>query len=336
VALVVVASLLAGCGHDGESSDPAHSEPVPSAGCGTDAAAAVRPAVSRVRLRSGGQQRWYLRQVPAAHDGRRPVPVVVDLHGYAEGAVGEAEWTQLGPFGAVQGFVTVTPQGRGTPAAWDARVGSPDVAFVEDVLDQVERSLCVDTDRVYVTGASNGAMMASTLACVDGDRIAAVAAVAGVEVVAGCRPDRPVPIVAFHGTDDQTIHYSGGLDPAVAALPLPGGKGTLGAIRPRADLSIPAVMAWWAGQWGCDTSPSRHRVAADTIRLRFPCPRWTAVDLYRIDGGGHTWPGRDIRGAGRATVRPGPQSPLLGNEIIWRFFQDHPLSLRPSWDLLES
>jgi polyhydroxybutyrate depolymerase len=84
-------------------------------------------------------------------------------------------------------------------------------------------------------------------------------------------------------------------------------------------------MAWWARQAGCGTSPSPQRVAADTVLLRFPCPGRAAVDLYRIDGGGHTWPGRDIRGTGPTLVRPGPESPLVANDLIWRFFEAHPL-----------
>jgi polyhydroxybutyrate depolymerase len=324
LALLVLVSLLAGCGGD----DDGAVEPVPSAGCESRAARRVRPTFERIDLRSGDERRWYLRQVPPAHDGRRPVPVVVDLHGYGEGAVGHAQSTQLGPLGAVEGFVTITPQGRGSPAAWDASPGSPDVAFLEDLLDQAERSLCVDTARVFVSGASNGAMMAVTLACDTDDRVAAVAAVAGVEVADDCdraRSDRPLPIVAFHGTEDPTIRYDGGLDAAVAGLPLPGRSGTIGDIRPHADLSIPRVMAWWARRSGCEpAAPSPRRVTADTVLLRFDCPEGAGVELYRIDGGGHTWPGRDIRGTGNSVVRPGPQSPLVTNELIWHFFAAHP------------
>jgi polyhydroxybutyrate depolymerase len=327
-ALALLAVLVVVVDRGEDADDRGAPEPVPSAGCGSPAAASIRPEAQRIDLRSGDQRRWYLRQVPPAHDGRRPVPVVVDLHGYGEGAIGHAQSTQLGPLGAVEGFVTITPQGRGAPAAWDASPGSPDVAFLGDVLDQAERSLCVDTGRVFVSGASNGAMMAITLGCDAADRIAAVAAVAGVEVGDGCERDlgdRPLPIVAFHGTKDPTIRYDGGLDVAVAGLPLPDGAGTIGDIRPSPELSIPQVMAWWARQSGCDTSPSRRRVAADTVRLRFGCPEPAGIELYRIDGGGHTWPGRDIQGTGDTVVRPGPRSPLVTNELIWRFFEAHPL-----------
>lgn len=306
VAVALAACVLAGCGGGGDEADRSRrsGEPVPSAGCGSTG---VRAGRARVVLRSGGRDRWYLREVPAAHDGEKPVPVVVDLHGYAEGAAAHAEATRLGPYGGAEGFVTVTPQGQGAAPAWDTAAGSPDVAFVEDILDEVERSLCVDTARLYVAGASNGAMLASRLACEASDRVAAVAAVAGVGAVDGCGAERAVPIVAVHGTRDTRIRYDGGLDAAIAALPLPGGTRTLGDLRARPDLSIPAVMAWWARHEGCGRSPAARQVAPGIVRLRYPCADGAAVELYRIDGGGHTWP-------------------PAANELVWRFLAAQSLS----------
>jgi len=336
IAALVLAAIAAGCGGGGDGGGGdgrPGGDPVPSAGCG---ASQVGAGGDRIELTSGGVDRWYLREVPAVHDGERPVPVVVDLHGYGEGAEAHVASTELGPYGAVAGFVTVTPQGQGEVASWDTAQDSPDIAFVEDVLDDIERSLCVDTDRVFVVGSSNGAMLAARLACEASDRIAAVATVAGAGVVDSCRPDRPVPVVAFHGTRDSKIRYGGGLDPGVAALPLAGGSRTIGDLRSGADLSIPDVMAWWASGQGCGTSPERHQVSPDTVRMRFPCPGWTAVELYRIEGGGHTWPGRDVdaSGAGAAGARPGPGSPTAANDLIWQFLETHSLSVTPSWDTL--
>jgi polyhydroxybutyrate depolymerase len=332
--LTVAGVLRVGVASEGRGRpEPTDFDPVPSAGCGSSGESDASPGVERIDLMSGGQRRWYLREVPPAHDGHDPVPVVVDLHGYGEGAEGHAQSTQLGEFGAVEGFVTVTPQGQGQMEAWDTAPGSADVTFVEDLLDQVEGALCIDTVRVFVTGSSNGAMLASTLACVASDRIAAVAAVAGVTVVEDCEPERPVPIVAVHGTDDPMIPYGGGLNPAIARLPLPGSSRTIGDLRVDRDLSIPDVMRWWAEREGCATHPARDRVSSDTVLLRYSCPGWTAVDLFRIDGGGHTWPGRDV-GPSPTAPRPGPRTPIVANEVIWHFLESHPLSITPSWNTL--
>ena len=56
-------------------------------------------------------------------------------------------------------------EGQGTPAHWNANLGTDDVALIGKILDDVEAGLCVDTDRVYATGYSNGAFLTSVLAC---------------------------------------------------------------------------------------------------------------------------------------------------------------------------
>jgi polyhydroxybutyrate depolymerase len=311
---------------------PAEVEPRPSPGCGASTAGAGQ---EKVTITSGGIERWYLRHVPPAHDGTTPVPVVVDLHGYSEGADVHALVSGLGPYGDEQGFVTLTPhgQGEGPVPLWDTTPGGRDQKFVEGMLDDVETSLCVDTARVFVTGLSNGAMMASTLACELSDRFAAAAPVAGVTEVANCDADRPVPVVAFHGTDDGFLAYDGGFGPQVASLPSPDGRGTLGDAADQAGElaeasgpSVPEVMAGWAGRNGCDDAvPEKEAVADDVTLLSFACPRGAEAELYRVEGGGHSWPGsaflanvEDI--VGRTTMS------ISANEVMWAFFERHPLA----------
>jgi polyhydroxybutyrate depolymerase len=96
-------------------------------------------------------------------------------------------------------FIGVAPSGRldGTVPFWLA-AESPDnydVRFIGDLLDKLERELCVDRARVYSTGMSNGAQMSSLLACRMPNRIAAAAPDAGVEFSDSCR-GRPVPVIA--------------------------------------------------------------------------------------------------------------------------------------------
>ncbi len=310
---------------------PADVDPRPSVGCGSST---VRDGQEKVTISSGGVERWYLRHVPPAHDGSTPVPVVVDLHGYSEGAEVHAVVSQLGPYGDDQGFVTLTPhgQGEGPVPLWDTAPGGPDQAFLEGMLDDVEASLCVDTARVFVTGLSNGAMMTSMLACELADRLAAAAPVAGVTKVADCDADRPVPVVAFHGTDDGFLAYEGGLGPQVASLPSPDGRGTLGDAAAQANgsvgptgPSVPDVMADWAERNGCDNAaPDEEAVADDVTLLTFPCPAGAEAELYRVDGGGHSWPGSEFLADAEAVVGPTTMS-ISADEIMWDFFEQHPL-----------
>jgi len=302
----------------------------PSAGCEKSA---VKSGEEKVTLRTRAEDRWYYRHVPPAHDGRTPVPVVVDIHGYSEGADVHKQMSMLGPFGDTKGFVTLTPQGTGPVPLWRTDVASPDVAFVGAMLDDVEETLCVDQARVYVTGLSNGAMMTSTLACTLDDRIAAAAPVAGVSAIGDCEPDRAVPVVAFHGTADPFLDYEGGFGPAVANLPSPDGKGNLGDVDSSEEeqasidtsASVPDVMAAWAERNGCTAGgePAETEVAADVTELVYDCPTGRDVELYRIEDGGHTWPGSELlKGVdmvGKTTFS------IDADEVMWDFFEQHPL-----------
>ena len=333
--LVVVAIVVTGCSSD-EAASPKRDKPAkpaasvapaPSSGC-RGGAAGLAAGEQKTTITSGGVERWYFRHVPAAHDGTTPLPVVIDLHGYSEGAVVHTRMSDLGTFGDQHGFVTITPQGLGSVARWQTAVGSDDVKFLRDLLDQVEQTACVDTARVFVTGLSNGAMMTSVVACALADRVAAVAPVAGITAVAGCKPSRPMPIVAFHGTADPFVAYDGGLGPAAAKLPAPDGSGrTLGDLgardRPKGP-SVPEVLQTWARRNKCTGQASEKQVASDVTELTYTCPPGAEVELYRVQGGGHSWPGSAFSKLVESAIGPTTDS-ISANEVMWAFFQAHPL-----------
>ena len=297
-----------------------------SAGC---KAAPVAPGEQQVETTSGGAARSYLRRVPPSYDGTKPVPVVIDLHGYLEGARVHATNSMLGPFGDQHGFVTITPQGSGDVVpGWEVEFDSPDVRFIGDLLDEVARTLCVDDRRVYVAGFSNGAFLASTIACVYADRIAAIAPVAGLLDPARCKPARPVPIVAFQGTGDEFVAFTGGLGPRGQAASANDGTGRLlgetsGGKAVARSAPTEKVAAAWAKRNKCTVKPKETRVAPDVTAVRYRCPKHADVDLYRIEGGGHTWPGSEFSRAIESAVGPTTFS-INADELMWSFFQAHP------------
>ena len=79
-----------------------------------------------------------------------------------------------------------------------------DVGFTAEILDRVEADLCIDRSRIFVSGFSNGGMFAATLGCALNDRVAAVAAVAGVHLLPDCR-GRTMPIIVVHGSADDIV-----------------------------------------------------------------------------------------------------------------------------------
>ena len=160
-------------------------------------------------------------------------------------------------------------------------------------------------------------------------RVAAVAPVAGIQDPAGCRPARPVPVVTFHGTADPFVAYTGGLGPKAASLPAPDGSNRslgqeAGSTLATSGPSIPEMTAAWARTQPLRRHSPSTRVASDVTLIRYRCPDQADVELYRVTGGGHAWPGsvlsRTIAAAvGRTTFS------ISADQIIWRFFEAHPL-----------
>jgi len=113
----------------------------------------------------------------------------------------------------------VYPQGlkcnEGT--AWEgpsyACPGVNDIDFVSDLLTYLEDNFCIDIDRIYASGKSNGGGFVDTLACSDvGDKFAAFAMAAAALYTdtsfGSC--DKKRAILEAHGDADTTIPYAGG------------------------------------------------------------------------------------------------------------------------------
>jgi polyhydroxybutyrate depolymerase len=182
-----------------------------------------------------------------------------------------------------RGLVAVHPEGVAVAGVqgWNAggccgassALKIDDVGFVAALLGALAKRVCLDPRRVYATGMSNGAFFAYRLACELADRIAAVAPVAGVNLTKPCAPARPIPMLHFHGTEDNLVPY--------------GGNSLLGWPAARASaLEL-------AGLVGCGATPQ-----AGYAKGEVSCESWSAgckasteVRLCSVKGGGHTWPG---------------------------------------------
>ena len=308
-------------------------QPTPSAGCGTSTPAAT--AQKTVKLAVAGEDRSYDVVVPPAHDGKTPVPVVVDFHGLAEGAVVHAQMTQMGPLGEKEGFVVVFPQGTGSPVRWylGGKGQKSDAPFVDAMLDDIEKTLCVDTSRIYSTGLSFGAIMSSFIACGElSARFAAVAPVSGITHSDSCKPAHPMPVLTFHGTADPILLFNGGVN--LSGIPLgAGGTGgpaasTTTTTQP-ADLNgagYPAAVAAWAKQNGCQPTPKDTKVSDEVIHRVYDCPAESPVEFYIILGGGHSWPGSQFSKAIAKIVGP-TTFDIAATPLIWAFFQRFRLPL---------
>jgi len=173
-----------------------------------------------------------------------------------------------------RGFVVVHPQAAGdvpTLAVWtDAPGLTGEVEFFQVMIDTLARDLAIDSDRVFVTGFSNGGGMAGRLACEMADQIAGIAPVsASNEGWEECEPSGPVPVLAFHGMEDETVLFDGGQ----ALLP-----------------ALPEWAAWWATANGCEADALSIEILTGQYWHWASCEGEATVSLLALDGVGHTWP----------------------------------------------
>jgi polyhydroxybutyrate depolymerase len=298
---LVLAALLAACSSSGDTATP----PTTSAPTTTTTPActvASQPKLARINLKIDGDDRFALVHVPARWDGETPVPVVLSFHGL--GSTAEQQRASDGFVGRSDNdnFIVVYPQAgnRGSvAAAWDLR-GDTDLRFVRQILDTVEARECVDTSRVYSTGLSYGGAMTDMLACELSDRIAAAAPVSAYLPQRDCAPPRPVPILSFHGVEDQLLPYDG--------------------TGPSGQRAFEAWGADWAQRNGCAAKPTTTQIEPTVEELSYAnCKE--PVALYRLHHSGHTWPGHplglDRRAlidyfSGKTTGKPFPLMVALG------------------------
>lgn len=298
------AAALAASGTTGAPSGT----PTGSDGCGTDPGQEPGSSVLRT-LTSGGRERTVQLHLPDGYRSDRAWPVVLVFHGRGNTGAGTEAFSGLDALPAIVAYGNgVIGTGDGDRQAWEgapySAPGVDDVAYTNDLLDTLESDLCVDTRRVYATGKSNGAGLTGILACELSDRIAAIAPVAAAFYGTGhpdCAPERPVPVIEFHGTADATIPYDGDA-----------GRG------------LPAIRDWvgaWAERNGCATGPDAEATADDVTTYRWTdCAAGAEVTHVAVLGGGHTWPGEDsYSGGGYATHS------IEAHEVMWDFLRDERL-----------
>ena len=270
-------------------------------------------------------EREYFLHVPDGYDGTTPAPLLLNIHGLTSNIEEQDIVSDLPEMAGARGYVVVTPQAidqEGT-TRWnvglDAAPTENDVAYLQRLVDSVEQQLCIDPAREFVAGVSNGAMMTMALRCAAGDRFAAFAPVAGVNIGPTCTSPVEVPLIAFHGDADPLVAYKK--------------DGEAGG--------VPATMADLAAQGGCETPPTSDQPFDDAVHDVWTCPPGMALELWTIIGGGHTWPGvttyvdpntarknPDGTAAGSPYGLPGlvlhQTEDVVATTLMLDFFDDHP------------
>ncbi len=263
-------------------------------------------------LESSGVKRDYILYVPVSYDPTTPTALVMSFHGRTSNPFQQTVVSGWNLLAEQQGVIVAYPAGLGTPSQWNTQIPTrrrpnEDVIFVNDLIDTLSKQFCIDPTRVYANGLSNGGGISNLLACVLSDRIAAIGGVAGAYIGTErrCNPDRPVPVIAFHGTADTVVSYAGGPSKSF-------------------DYNFPSVPGWaadWATHNGCDARSLEIPATGDVSGVHYThCDEGADVIFYTIDGGGHTWPGGfPIPAFGKTSTD------INATATVWAFFAAHPL-----------
>jgi polyhydroxybutyrate depolymerase len=282
VVLVAAAVLLAGC-----------AAPAPDPTADPDA---------RSTITVGGAERTYL-FTPPADDG---APLVVMMHGGQDDAVVARRDYRWEDVAAAEGIAVAYPDGIG--GSWnaggccgDAEADDlDDVGFILALVDELVAQYALDPDRVFLTGFSNGGLLAYRLAC-ESDRFAGIAPV-GATLVIECPDPAPIPVLAIHGDADRDVPLDG---------LIPDGAGIRG-------IPIAELNAFWREVDGCP-EPTVTTEGEVTTTLA-ECPDGRQVELIMIAGAGHQWPGSLVLRSGVNAT----SDALDATQRIWDFFASQP------------
>jgi polyhydroxybutyrate depolymerase len=267
---------------------------------------ALTPGDHNYDMMFGGMTRTFLLHVPKGYTGKKPVPLVFDLHGSGSTGPSELASSRFAAVADANGFLVVAPNGYMNSWNGDIAFGAAytmkldDVGLMKALVDYIAGIANINRAKVYSTGLSNGGAMSNTLGCKAADTFAAVAPVADPLDIGlpTCMPSQPISVLGFHGYNDEPVPYEGGK----------GSGPDLGTPFP----SIPDTLVAWSKIMGCTGMPE-----VETISGRNKC------EIYRDCGG-------DVE-VGYCSLEGShilyQQSVLNVAERAWKFFDKHALPL---------
>ncbi len=263
--------------------------------------------LSDARMNFQGISRLYSYYVPSDFHAEEKLPLMITLHGQGFGAVQQLKDSQFDILAETEKFVMIAPNcvtidAEGNLASegltffdlpdvgaanrrWNIKNaihdmnGVDDIAYISALIDLFADRYNIDTDRVYVSGLSNGALMSIRLSVELSDKIAGIGAVAGTLPYDYMKNkiSSPMKIVLIQGDADPTVPIEGytGYSP-----------------------SIWEAAKWYNEQFNVAEDAVKtelpQTVEGDTtkvVKYEWPEKSGSQVVLYVIEGGGHTWPG---------------------------------------------
>jgi polyhydroxybutyrate depolymerase len=241
-----------------------------------------------------------------------PVPLVFVLHGTTQDGEGIMNISEFNSFAENNDFIVVYPDG--VDGFWNADLGAvgsnaDDVGFIEALVSKFNVDYNIDLQKLYSTGFSAGGYLSYILACQSEYCFAAVASVAGTmtqNTLDACNPIHATAVMQIHGTSDFVVGYNG---------------------SQFAGLGVDQIIEYWGNTNGCAADPilqdipNSNLLDLSTVQKYtwLPCDGSSELVLFRIDGGGHQWPGTNATLGGLGPIN----RDINATEEIWAFFSQH-------------
>jgi polyhydroxybutyrate depolymerase len=257
-------------------------------------------------LMHDGLNRTYTYFVPSTWTANQSLPLLILLHGLTQTGNGVMGITDFNQLAEDNQFIVVYPDGINF--AWNANMNvsvsnADDMGFIESLASSFQQAYNTNPLKQYLVGFSNGGFMSHKMACESSMCFAAIATVAGNmsdTVYANCNPVYNPAVLHIHGTADAVVPYNGGTATGV---------------------SVDQTMQKWAGFLNCSGTPTTVNMPNNNAFDLSSPQRITylngtnSLELIKITGGGHQWPGISTLVGGAGTINMDFYSP----DIIWEF-----------------
>ncbi len=294
-----------------------------------------------------GLRRDYRIHVPPAAASGQRLPLVLNLAGATQNGQIQEILSDMDANADRNGYLVVYPDGtriskvltpdpvaKQAQYGWNAGAccGLPvirkinDVGFLEKVIADVSARTPLNLRRVYMTGISNGGMMAYAMAAEASTHVAAISSVSGQVEIPVIHPTRSVPAMEFHSVNDPIAKYNG-----------------IPNKNQRLVLSVMEGIHQWAHADHCSGKPevgmqivgAAGSISAGETATPVTysgCRGGAEVVLWRFTGSGHVWPGSTLNtGPKKNWVLTGSGQGIVlvnADETMWKFFSRYELPAR--------
>ena len=241
----------------------------------------------------GGIERQYYLYIPDSI--KQEAPLLFVFHGYSSNASTIMNSSGFNEIAEENGFAVCYPQGTidnsgnrffnvGYSFHLDQEVD--DVGFAISLASYLQSEYSLSQINTFSTGMSNGGDISYLLACEASTIFKAIGPVSGVMmewIYDSCEPERPMPVLEIHGTNDDISKWDGDLEDQDGWGPYVG---------------INTAIRFWSELNNCDSVIEDTLVDINTSDGSYIATEKyqngfndNEVWLYKIINGGHDWPG---------------------------------------------